>query len=208
METGNGNKQFWSRWSGRYDWFMRGNEPLYEEMAARIKTRLDRRMNVLELACGTGAISQRIAGSVRDLEATDYAPEMICEAKKKPHSARLHYSVQDATDLPYGPETFDVVVIANALHIIPEPEKVLHEARRVLKKDGLLIAPTFVHGERVGFRPRIRMLELAGFQAYHKWDVQGFEEFVSRCGFAAAGKRMIGSKIAPLCYLEARPTDG
>ena len=70
METGNGNKQFWSRWSGRYDWFMRGNEPLYEEMAARIKTRLDRRMNVLELACGTGATAAFCAGLQRGLIAS------------------------------------------------------------------------------------------------------------------------------------------
>ena len=33
----------------------------------------------------------------------------------------------------------DVVIIANALHIVPEPEKVLSEIRRVLRKDGLLI---------------------------------------------------------------------
>ena len=36
-------------------------------------------MCVLELACGTGLISQRLAGSVKSLEATDYAPEMIAD---------------------------------------------------------------------------------------------------------------------------------
>ena len=47
---------------------------------------------------------------------------MIAAAKKSVHSARLHFSVQDATKLPYAPESFDAVVIANALHIVPEPE--------------------------------------------------------------------------------------
>ena len=46
---------------------------------------------------------------------------MIAAAKKSVHSARLHFSVQDATKLPYAPESFDAVVIANALHIVPEP---------------------------------------------------------------------------------------
>lgn len=205
MEAAYGNKGFWSRWSGRYDRFMRGSEPLYEEIAARMKTRLNRRMNVLELACGTGLISQRIAGSVRDLEATDYAPEMISEARKKPRSARLHYSVQDAAKLPYGPETFDAVVIVNALHIMPEPEAVLSEARRVLKKDGLLITPTFVHGEGAGFRLRSRMMELAGFRTYHRWDARGFARFIAQCGFTATEESLMGGGIAPLCYLEARP---
>ena len=115
-----GNKQFWSRWSGFYDRFMHSNERLYDAITAKMKGSLNRQMNVLELACGTGLISGQIVGSVKSIEATDFSPEMIAEAKKKPHSARLHYSVQDATNLPYGSETFDAVVITNALHIMPE----------------------------------------------------------------------------------------
>lgn len=201
--TENGNQQFWSRWSGRYDKFMRGNEPLYDAIAARMVKRLNRRMDVLELACGTGLISQRIVGSVKSLEATDYAPEMIAEARKKAGSVRLHYSVQDATALPYAAESFDAVVIANALHIVPDPEKVLAEIRRVLKLDGLLIAPTFVHGEDLGFRLRTRIMELAGFKSYHKWNAKEFAGFISAHGFAVTEQTVMGSNIAPLCYLEA-----
>ena len=76
MKADNGNQQFWGRWSGSYDGFMGSNSSLYEEMALRMKRRLSRQMCVLELACGTGLISQRLAGSVKSLEATDYAPEM------------------------------------------------------------------------------------------------------------------------------------
>lgn len=198
-----GNKTFWSRWSGFYDRFMYSNARLYDAIAAKMKGSLNRQMNVLELACGTGLISGQIAGSVKSIEATDFSPEMIAEAKKKPHSARLHYSVQDATNLPYGSETFDAVVITNALHIMPEPEKALSEARRVLKENGILIAPTFVHGEGIGFRLRTRMMELTGFRTYHKWDARDFEKFVSQCGFTATEERLMGSSIAPLCYLEA-----
>ena len=133
MKAENGNQQFWGRWSGSYDGFMGSNSSLYDEMALRMKRRLSRQMCVLELACGTGLISQRLAGSVKSLEATDYAPEMIAEARKKVHSVRLHFSVQNATCLPYAPGSFDAVVIANGLHVIPDPEKVLSEAHRVLK---------------------------------------------------------------------------
>lgn len=108
------------------------------------------------------------------------------------------------TNLPYGSETFDAVVITNALHIMPEPEKALSEARRVLKENGILIAPTFVHGDGIGFRMRTRMMELTGFRTYHKWDERDFEKFVSQCGFTATEERLMGSSIAPLCYLEAR----
>ncbi|MFQ9418242.1 MAG: class I SAM-dependent methyltransferase [Lachnospiraceae bacterium] len=46
----------------------------------------------------------------------------------------LIFEVADATDLPYENHSFDVVLIANALHIMPEPEKALKEIERVLKR--------------------------------------------------------------------------
>lgn len=49
------------------------------------------------------------------------------------------FSVQDATSLPYTSGTFDAVVISNALHIMPEPEKALKEIRRVLKSGDIQI---------------------------------------------------------------------
>ena len=44
-------------------------------------------------------------------------------------------------------KSFDVVIVSNALHIVPQPEKALREIKRVLKDDGVLIAPTFTHAE-------------------------------------------------------------
>ena len=43
--------------------------------------------------------------------------------------------------LPYVEESFDVVIVSNALHIVPQPEKALDEIRRVLKDDGVLMRP-------------------------------------------------------------------
>ena len=68
---------------------------------------------------------------------------MILEAKRDNQSAKLHFSVQDMFRLPYAQKSFEVVIVSNALHIVPHPEKALQEIRRVLKDDGVLIAPTF-----------------------------------------------------------------
>lgn len=201
----NNNKQFWSRWSGIYDKFMSSNEPLYEEMVVEMKGHLTRQMDVLELACGTGLISEQIADCVNSLEATDFSAEMIAEANRKGSHPKLHYSVQDATDLPYDADSFDAVVISNALHIMPEPEKAMAEIRRVLKKDGILFAPTFVHGEGAGYRIRTKIMELGGFKTYHKWNAQEFAAFVTLHGFDVTEQKIMGSNIAPLCYLVATP---
>lgn len=207
------NKRFWSRWAARYDSFMHGSQGLYDQVAQAMKKSLTRNMNVLEVACGTGMISRRIAGSVKSLEATDFSAEMIAEARKIPGSSRLHYSVQDAASLPYADCSFDAVVIANALHIMPRPEQALGEIRRVLKTGGLLIAPTFVHGEGSGFRPRVWIMMLAGFRTYFQWSEATLVQYITEHGFSVSVHRLMGGGVAPLCYLEARipapnPADG
>lgn len=135
------NKSFWDKWAGRYDRFMSRDKNTYAQIVNRMKRRMNRNMYVLELACGTGLLSVQLAGSVKLLEATDFSEEMIRQAKQKCHSTRLHFSVQDATDLPYAPQTFDAVIISNALHIMLQPEKALAEIRRILKPDGFPTAP-------------------------------------------------------------------
>ena len=177
------NKGFWNRWAKRYDFAMSGDGRTYAQIVSCMKKVLSKYMAVLELACGTGLLSVRIAGSVKLLEATDFSEEMIRQAKAKAHSSRLHFSVQDATNLPYAPGAFDAVVISNALHIMPEPEKALAEIRRVLKPGGILIAPTFTAAGSLSGRMRIRLMELSGFKVFHKWTPKEYLDFLKANGF-------------------------
>ena len=123
---------------------MRKDRAAYDEMYELIRPEVKAK-TVLELATGTGLIAKNIVNAAAHIEATDASPEMIAEAKRDTHSAKLHFSVQDMFRLPYAEESFDVVIVSNALHIVPQPEKALAEIRRVLKDGGVLIAPTFTH---------------------------------------------------------------
>ena len=201
------NKQFWQKTAGLYAPFMKSSDQLYADICKRMEPHLTRRMNVLELACGSGQLSFRLAAKVQLWEATDFSENMIEEAKKQGRSRRLHFSIQDATNLPYAPETFDAVVIANALHIMPKPERALAEIFRVLKPGGLLFAPTFIHGEGAGLRLRSRILELAGFRAFSKWSEPEFADYIHDHGFVVRKHECLGKGIAPLCYLEAQKAE-
>lgn len=201
------NKGFWDRWAGRYDRLMSGDKDTYARILNRMKKKLNRNMMVLELACGTGILSVQLADSVKMLEATDFSEEMIKQAKRKCQSSRLHFSVQDATVLPYAPETFDAVVISNALHIMPSPEKALVEIRRVLKPDGILIAPTFTAAGSVFGRIKIRIMELSGFRVFHKWKPQEYLDFLKVNGFTITGSKVYGGVLA-LTYVEASVNKG
>ncbi len=197
------NKTFWEKWAARYDRAMSGSRRLYGSILSDMKQTLNRDMTVLELACGTGLLSVKIAPMVKHLEATDFSEEMISQAKRKAHSARLHFSVQDATKLPYAPKTFDAVIISNALHIMPDPGAALENIRRVLKDDGILIAPTFTVAGSLGGRIRIRIMELSGFRVFHKWAPESYLAFLRENGFEVLKSKIIKGDLT-LTYAEAK----
>lgn len=196
------NKTFWNKWAKRYDRAMSGDGKMYAQIVSRMKKKLNRNMTVLELACGTGLMSVQLAESVKMMEATDFSEDMIKQAKTKSHSSHLHFSVQDATDLPYTSETFDAVIISNALHIMPNPEKALSEIKRVLKKDGILIAPTFTAADSLSGRIRMRIMELSGFKVFHKWTPEKYIKFLENNGFTMIDKEIYDGGLT-LTYTEA-----
>ena len=205
----NDNKKFWQRYAPIYSLFMKSADKSYDEICAKVDGYLKKDMKVLELACGTGMFTFRLADKVKSWEATDFAENMVKEAKAAYEKngkviEGLDFSVQDATNLPYENASFDAVMIANALHIMPEPEKALSEIRRVLKTGGLLYAPTFVHGEGAAFAFRTGLIELFGFKAYMKPTNEEFAQFIAQQGFEVMEFDKIGSKVAPLCGMIAR----
>lgn len=197
------NKIFWNKWAKRYDRAMSGDSKMYAQIVTRIKKKLNRNMTVLELACGTGLLSVQLAGSVKMMEATDFSNEMIRQAKKKSQSVRLHFSVQDATNLPYASETFDTVIISNALHIMPYPQKALSEIHRVLKQNGILIAPTFTAAGSLSGRIKIRMMELSGFKVFHKWTPEEYINFLENNGFTVTDSETYKGGLT-LTYTESK----
>jgi ubiquinone/menaquinone biosynthesis C-methylase UbiE len=198
----NGNKAFWNKWASRYDRTMSGSRNTYDFIIREIKKTLNRDMTVLELACGTGLVSERIAGSVKMLEATDFSEDMIRKAKEKALSCRLHFSVKDATNLPYAPETFDAVIISNALHVMPSPDKALSEIARVLKSNGILIAPTFTMADTFLGKMQMRIMELSGFKVFHKWSSDAYLKYLNASGFKVIKSCTVGG-TAKLTYAEA-----
>ena len=137
------SKKLWNLYAPVYSLAMRADGKTYRKMMERIPEVI-RDKDVLEIATGPGTIAKSVAGVAKSMIATDYAENMIVQAKKGEVPDNLIFEVADAMDLPYEEDRFDVVLIANALHIVPDPKKVLAEIDRVLKPGGILIAPNFV----------------------------------------------------------------
>ena len=195
------HENFWDRNAARYDRFMRKDGAAYDEMYALIRP-VVKAKTVLELATGTGLIAKHIVNAAAHIEATDASAEMIAEAKRDNPSAKLHFSVQDMFRLPYAEESFDVVIVSNALHIVPQPEKALAEIHRVLKDDGVLIAPTFTHAENSIFGMiRAFFMRLAGFPLHSRWTSEEYLRFLRQNGWAVRKSAILKASF-PLTYAE------
>jgi Methylase involved in ubiquinone/menaquinone biosynthesis len=206
MKKGENNKRFWDRYARFYDAeVLRFSRSAYEEMYRLMSQTLTKEMDVLELATGTGLIAVNIADAVRSIEATDFSPKMIETAKKKNVPENVHFSVADATALPFEDNSFDAVVISNALHIMPNPELVLENIKRMLRPNGLLIAPNFSHGhlQKSSWNLSVVILKIIGFETYSKWTPEEYALFIGQNGFQV-GKWQVFKAAFPLVYLEAR----
>ena len=195
------HKNFWDKNAGRYDRFMRKDRAAYEEMYALIWP-VVKAKTVLELATGTGLIAKSIVNAAARIEATDASVEMIAEAKRDNQSAKLHFSVQDMFRLPYADQSFEVVIVSNALHIVPQPEKALAEIHRVLKDDGVLIAPTFTHaGNSFSGKVRAFFMKLAGFPLHSRWTSEEYLCFLQQNGWTVRKSDVLKASF-PLTYVE------
>ena len=195
------HKNFWDKNAGRYDRFMRKDRTAYDEMYELIRP-VVRDKTVLELATGTGLIAKHIVNAAAHIEATDASAEMIAEAKRDNRTEKLYFSVQDMFCLPYAEESFDVVIVSNALHIVPQPEKALQEIKRVLKDDGVLIAPTFTHaGNSFSGMVRAFFMRMAGFPLHSKWTSEEYLRFLRQNGWAVRKSAVLKASF-PLTYAE------
>ena len=196
-------KSFWDRNARLYDRFMRKDRAAYEKMYKLIRP-VVKGMTVLELATGTGLVAKNIVNAAKHIEATDASGEMIREAKKDNCSSKLHFSVQDMFRLPYANGTFDAVIVSNALHIVPNPEKALIEIRRVLKDGGVLIAPTFTHaGNTLHGRIKAFFMKLAGFPLHSKWSSEEYLTFLRQNGWTVQNSTVLRASF-PLTYVECK----
>ncbi len=196
-------KKMWDLYAPIYERAMRADSKTYQFMYDRIPE-VVKGKEVLEIATGPGLLAKHVAPAAKSMIATDYSDGMIAEAKKGSCPANLSFEVADAMALPYQDNSFDVVLIANALHIVPDPGLVLREIDRVLRPDGILIAPTFVeHHTGLGSRIWSGILKLAGVRFEHEWEAPEYLEFLRQNGWNITFSKELAARIT-MIYTECR----
>ena len=176
-------KNFWDRNAARYDRFMRKNAIAYDQLYALLRPAVWHK-TVLEVATGTGQVAKHLLCSADHIEATDVSAAMIAQAKRG-----------------------NFVIVSNALHIVPHPEKALIEFRRVLKNDGTLIAPTFTHAENSPWgNLQALALKIAGFPLHSRWTSAAYLAFLQQNGWTVCKSVVLQNSI-PLTYAECKKVE-
>lgn len=106
---------------------------------------------ILDVGCGDGALTERIAAAGAAVVGIDNSEEMIAAARARGLDARLI----DAERLPFDRE-FDAVFSNAALHWVRDHDSLLAGVHRALKSGGRFVAEFGGHGNIAAIQVAIR----------------------------------------------------
>ena len=158
---------FWNKIAGLYDLFENiYNKKVYTGTGKKVAEYINAEDQVLECACGTGAISIYIAEKCKSLIATDFA---------------------DAS--------FDKVVAGNVIHLLPEPEKALAELKRVTKSGGTIIIPTYINMSKGSGTVAVKFIEILGANFKRQFDFESYKQFFTDMGYSDVTYEVVDGRM-------------
>lgn len=193
-------RKFWDFYAPVYNLFMKSTQKNYQQLYQKIR-KVILKKQVLEIATGTGLIAKHTAQYAKKYIATDFSEQMLYQAQKGKKQENLYFMKADACALPFPDHSFDVVIIANALHILPDPEKAISEIRRVLRSGGILIAPVFIQDQKSAMGLAVaRMMTMLGV-SYTGWTADEYLEFLKKNRLRIRKKEIISGRMTTF-YVE------
>lgn len=198
------DRAYWEQHAKRYDASTRLLRRPMSGMLALVVEAVRGRERVLELAAGTGIVTTAIATTASEVVATDYATAMIDLLELRVRNAGLanvRCEQADVNALRYPARSFDAVVAANVLHLLPDLEGAFAAFARMLRPGGILIVPTFCHAETILSGIVSRVLALTGFPGARRFSVRTLRDAATRGGVRVRRCETIGGVI-PIGYLD------
>lgn len=133
----------------------------------------------VDLGCGTGELLKSLSKKAKSLIGVDYSVEMLAKAEKNCTEEGIPVDLRLGAieHLPVADGLADLAVLSLALHHLPDPERGIRDAARILVPGGKLLIADFEKHENESLRERFgdrwlgfskeqisRFLDKAGFR--------------------------------------------
>lgn len=200
------DRAYWDRLANKYDRSMRILGRPLPRMLELVAAELEGAGDVLEVAAGTGLVTVVAARTARRVVATDYSSSMLDVLRDRLEAERIanvEIAQADVEALEYAESSFDAVVAANVLHLVPDLDAALREMARVLRPGGTLIVPTFCHAETVTSQVFSRLMSIASFPGRRRLAVEGLTSAVRDAGLEPRVVETIRG-LLPIGFVSAR----
>jgi SAM-dependent methyltransferase len=122
--------------------------------------------NILDLGCGAGQLTERIAAAGAKVTGVDASPNMVAATRARGIAAEDG----SAESLPFADRSFDAVFSNAVLHWVRGQDAMMTEVRRVLRPGGRFVAEMGGHGNIAAIRV-------------------AFAAVLARLGYATLGER-------------------
>ena len=189
------SRTFWDRVAGLYDLFEWSNRQVNAAARTRVGELVPAGARVLDCAAGTGEFSLAASKRAGSVLCTDQSEAMLARARKKAARrglSNLQFARRDITALSDPDGSFDAVIAANVLHLLPQPETAVRELWRVTAPGGRLILPTYLQGKAgAAYGSMIKIYQGVGFHYEHAFTPETYREFLERLKLAPVALEVI-----------------
>ena len=190
---------FWDRWAWFYDLAERSNRTVNAAAAARVAGLVPVGARVLDCAAGTGEFSLAAAKRAASVLCTDQSQPMLDRARKKAAKrglTNIRFAQRDVTALSDPDSSFDAVIAANVLHLLPEPETAVRELWRVTAPGGRLILPTYLQGKAgTAYGAMIKIYQGVGFHYEHAFTLETYRTLLEGLKLAPVTVEVIPGRV-------------
>ncbi|GEM_PF-393931 len=119
--------------------------------------------DVLDIACGEGYGASILVESAKSVVGVDISPDAVEHAKSNYSDPRITFKVGSVTDIPIPNDSVDMVVSFETIEHLEDHDGMMHEIRRVLRPNGLLIISSpnkREYSDRTGYSNPFHVREL------------------------------------------------
>lgn len=156
----------------------------------------------LDLGCSTALYGRALKAAQKDahIVALDFSSQMLREARLKAEADEtdLFLVRADAKESPFFSKTFDGIVMGGTLNELSEELKVLYEARRVIKQDGVMFVMHLIKSDAWYGRLLQESVSLGGIKF---WTIEESNTLFKQAGFNVADQLVKGivcfTKLVP-----------